>query len=110
MKTAKLKDMERGWFIGNFSPSLLKTNCCEVAVKRYRAGDYEARHFHAVATEYTVVIYGRAKMFGEEFSDGDIVICEPYEKTDFLALQDTVCAVVKIPGATGDKFLCEEDD
>ena len=33
MKTAKLVDMVKGWFIGNFEPTLLKTNDCEVAAK-----------------------------------------------------------------------------
>lgn len=36
MKTAKLEDMTKGWFIGNFNPSLLKTNDVEVAVKSYK--------------------------------------------------------------------------
>ena len=41
MKTAKLEDMVKGWFVGNFEPSLLKTNDVEVAVKSYKKGDYE---------------------------------------------------------------------
>ena len=36
MKIGKLRDMKRGWFIGDFEPSLLKTRDCEVAVKSYR--------------------------------------------------------------------------
>ena len=39
MKKAKLSDMKGGWFIGNFEPSLYKTNDCEVAVKTYKKGD-----------------------------------------------------------------------
>ena len=39
MKTAKLTDMIKGWFVGNFEPTLLKTNDVEVAVKEYRKGD-----------------------------------------------------------------------
>ncbi|GIU68975.1 MAG: hypothetical protein KatS3mg002_0211 [Candidatus Woesearchaeota archaeon] len=33
MKTAKLSEMTKGWFIGNFEPSLHKTNDVEVGVK-----------------------------------------------------------------------------
>ena len=40
MKIDNLDKMIGGWFIGNFEPSLLKTNDCEVAVKRYNKGDY----------------------------------------------------------------------
>ena len=46
MKIANLKDMVKGWFIGNFEPSLLMTNDCEVAVKYYKKGDSEIAHFH----------------------------------------------------------------
>lgn len=54
MKIGKLRDMKRGWFIGDFEPSLLKTRDCEVAVKSYRHGDHEGKHFHKIATEFTV--------------------------------------------------------
>ena len=36
MKKNKLSEMIGGWFIGNFEPSLLKTNYVEVAVKKYK--------------------------------------------------------------------------
>lgn len=61
MKTAKLEDMTKGWFIGNFNPSLLKTNDVEVAVKSYKKGDYEGRHYHKIATEFTCIISGRSE-------------------------------------------------
>ena len=41
MNIAKLEDMTRGWFVGNFTPSLLKTNDVEVAIQKYKKGDYE---------------------------------------------------------------------
>lgn len=107
MKTFKLEQMTNGWFIGNFEPSLYKTNDCEVAVKTYSAGDYETRHFHKIATEYTVVIKGRVKMFDTEYSDGDIIVVEPGDATDFTSITDSMNVVVKIPGANDDKYVCE---
>lgn len=104
MKTVSLSDMKNGWFIGNFEPSLWKTNDCEVAVKSYRAGDYEKRHYHKIAAEYTVIVKGSVRMSGREFQEGDIVIVEPGEATDFMALTDAVNVVVKIPGANNDKY------
>jgi quercetin dioxygenase-like cupin family protein len=105
MKTAKLDNMVKGWFIGNFDPTLLKTNDCEVAVKHYKKGDYEEAHYHKVATEYTVIISGRVKMNGIEYQAGDIIVMEPNESTDFEVLADgTVNVVVKIPGANDDKY------
>jgi len=101
--------MVKGWFIGDFTPSLLKTQDVEVAVKTYRKGDYEGAHFHKIATEYTVIVSGRVRMNGIDYQKGDIVIMEPGEVTDFESLEDeTTNVVVKIPGAQNDKYLIEE--
>lgn len=106
MKIAKLNEMIKGWFIGNFEPSLCKTNDVEVAVKTYKKGDKEDKHYHKIATEYTVVISGRVKMNGIEYVSGDIIVMEPNEETDFECLEDgTVNVVVKLPGANNDKYL-----
>ncbi|MDY6509622.1 MAG: cupin domain-containing protein [Acinetobacter faecalis] len=106
MKLGKITDMTGGWFIGNFEPSLFKTNDCEVALKSYNKGDYEESHYHKIATEYTVIVKGRVKMNGIEYSAGDIIVMEPNESTDFECLEDgTMNMVVKIPGVNNDKYL-----
>ncbi|SEF67336.1 Cupin domain protein [Butyrivibrio sp. Su6] len=107
MKVEKLDDMTKGWFIGNFEPSLYKTNDVEVAVKNYKAGDYEDKHYHKIATEFTLVTKGKVKMFDTEFSEGDIIVVEPGDATDFTAITDAQNVVVKIPGANNDKYLTE---
>ncbi len=105
MKISKLDDMIKGWFVGNFDPTLIKTNEVEVAVKKYKAGDSEETHYHKIATEITVVVSGRIRMNGKEYVAGDIIVMEPGEATDFEALEDTSCTVVKYPGANNDKYL-----
>lgn len=110
MKVAKLDDMVKGWFVGNFEPSLLKTNNVEVAVKEYIKGEKEDKHYHKLATEITVIISGRVKMNGIEYKKGDIIVMEPYEATDFEALEDSVNAVVKYPGVNNDKYLGEPNN
>ena len=105
MKTDKLSNMKGGWFIGNFHPSMFKTNDFEVAVKSYKKGDYEEAHYHKIATEYTVIIIGRAKMNGIEYQAGDIIVMDPSKSTDFECLEDgTINVVIKIPGANNDKY------
>ena len=105
MKVANLESMKRGWFVGNFEPSLYKTNDCEVAVKSYQAGDYEEKHYHKVATEITVIVKGTVRMFDREFAEGDIVVVEPGDATDFTAITDAMNVVVKMPGANDDKYI-----
>ena len=107
MHHAKLSDMQRGWFIGDFVPSLCQTKAVEVAVKEYKAGDSEKAHYHKAATEYTVVIFGRVRMLWEA---GDIIVVEPGDATDFTALTDAVNVVVKLPGAKKDKYLVDEGE
>ena len=110
MKSANIYDMHKGWFIGNFDPSLFKTNDVEVAVKSYKKGDKEEAHYHKIATEYTVVISGSIKMFDKVWKKGDIVVVEPYECTSFEAMEDSENVVVKIPGANNDKYQEEIND
>ncbi len=108
MKQAKLGDMVRGWFVGGFTPTALETEACEVGVKNYQAGDYEAAHYHKIATEITLILSGRVEMCGREWGPGDIVVIEPGEATDFRALTDATNVVVKVPGALNDKYLVSQ--
>lgn len=105
MKRVDLKDFVKGWFIGNFDPSLIKTNDVEVAVKRYKAGDYESAHYHKIATEITVIVFGTVLMNGIKYYSDDIIVIEPNDKTDFECLTDVITVVVKYPGANDDKYI-----
>ena len=105
MNHAKLNDMVKGWFVGSFTPTAYKTDACEVAVKIYKAGDKESAHYHKVATEITLILSGRVRMCGKEWGEGEIVVLEPGETTDFEALTDAVNVVVKTPGALNDKYI-----
>lgn len=105
MKLNKLKDMFRGWVVGNFEPSLYKTDDVEVAVKNYKAGDKEEKHYHKIATEITIISSGRVLMNGVVYNSGDIITIEPGEATDFEALKDTITTVVKIPCVKDDKYI-----
>lgn len=105
MQVAKLESMVKGWFIGNFHPTLYTTEAVEVAVKEYPAGFSEEWHYHKIATEFTVIVYGEVEMNGQRYSKGDIIVISPGEGTDFRTLAPTITAVVKIPGAANDKYL-----
>ena len=105
MEKFKLEDMHRGWFIGNFEPSLFKSNDFEVAIKKYKKGDLEPMHYHKISTEYTTILDGKVKMNGIEYGDGDIVVINPNERTNFEALTDVTTVVVKTPFSKNDKFL-----
>ena len=104
MVSYNLSEMTKGWFVGNFDPSLYKTNDFEVAVKTYLAGSYEPPHFHKIAIEFTVIIEGEVQMNNNYYKQGDIIKISPNEVTDFRAITFAKTVVVKIPGASNDKY------
>ncbi|MAR68298.1 MAG: hypothetical protein CL833_13700 [Crocinitomicaceae bacterium] len=100
-----LDDMIGGWFVGDFEPSVIRTKDFEVAVKRYKAGDKEARHVHKVATELTVIISGKVLMNSQQYGEGSIIEIPPNTSSDFEAIENTVTVVVKTPSVSGDKYV-----
>lgn len=105
MKVNSLKNMFKGWVVGNFNPSLWKTDHVEVAVKSYKKNDYEEKHYHKIATEITIIGKGEVEMNSIKYSTGDIITIMPGESTDFKVLKDTVTTVIKFPCVKNDKFL-----
>ncbi len=106
MDKYNLDDFTKGWFLGNFSPTLLDTKDFEIAIKRYEPGDYEPKHYHKLADEITVVVVGVVSMNDEIYHEGDIVHIAKEEATDFRAITKSVTCVVKVPSAIGDKYDC----
>lgn len=107
MKIYNFKDMIKGWFVGDFNPTSFSTKDFEVAVKIYKQGDSEQKHFHKIATEITLIKKGKVLMNQIEYKEGDIIVMEPGESTDFKALTDAENIVVKIPCVKGDKYIVE---
>lgn len=105
MKLFNLKNYVRGWIIGNFEPSIIKTPDYEVGIKIYKSGDSEAAHFHKLAKEITIICTGRVKMNKIEYVAGDIILIEESDITDFSCLEDSITVVVKSLSVKDDKYL-----
>lgn len=104
MKIHKVEDFTKGWFIGNFKPTLFNTDEFEVCIKYYKQGDYDTRHVHKIATEYTAIIEGTVEMNGVEYKKGDLIEIFPGDYTDFRAITEASTVVVKVPCVKGDKY------
>jgi mannose-6-phosphate isomerase-like protein (cupin superfamily) len=95
--------MIRGWFIGNFEPSVFNADF-EVGIKEYKSGDKELTHYHKKSKEFTVVIYGKIKMNDIIFSKGDIIQIDENENANFECIDDCITVVVKTRSSFNDKF------
>ena len=105
MLKEKLSNMTRGWFIGDFEPSLLKTKDFEVGILTHKKGEEWPKHYHKIATEYTVLISGSMTICGELIEAGTIFILEPNEIADPVFHEDCTVVVVKTPSVIGDKYV-----
>lgn len=108
MKIDHIKNYKRGWFIGNFNPSILKTDKFEIAVMHHDAGEYVQPHFQKTALEYNVVISGRLRCNGHEFVTGDIFVYDILEVADVVVIEETYILCIKTPSLPDDKVLVDD--
>lgn len=99
-----LKNFTRGWIIGDFEPSVLKTKSLDFGVAHFKKGEKHPAHYHKRSTEYNIVVTGKHLIGNKEYSKGDICIIYPNESVSYECLKTGALAVVKIPTGKGDKF------
>ncbi len=105
MKILKLKDMFRGWFLGDFEPSAFKTKDVEVGVLTHKKGEYWQAHYHKVATEINILLKGDMSVNDIHINEGDIFVIEPNEVSAPIFHEDCVVLCVKVPSVPGDKYM-----
>lgn len=99
-----LDNYHRGWFIGNFSPSIHTTNEFEVAVLTHKKGEVWGSHYHKQAREINVLLEGKMLMHGRQICQGMIFVLEPWEVADPIFLEDCKVLCIKTPSIKGDKY------
>jgi len=104
MRTFNLHNFTRGWFIGDFEPSIFKTNQFEVGLLFYKKGEDKSGHYHKIATEYNVLIKGKIEINSVVIEEGTIFIIEPGEIVKPIFYEDCSILCVKSPSIIGDKY------
>ena len=104
MEVLKLDNFTKGWVVGDFDPSIIRTKEFEVCVKHYEAGDAEDAHVHKIAKEITIINEGVYEMNGTRLEKGDIVVLEPGESAWFKCIEGGSNTVIKMPSVIGDKY------
>ena len=106
MKTYNIKDMKHGWFIGNFEPSMLKTDQFEVGHHFWKEGTSPVLHKHNVLTEYNYIVKGCVRIPGDQLLyAGSMFVFEPGDVSDISFMTDTELIVIKVPSIPNDKEI-----
>ena len=105
MRIVDISDFTRGWFVGNFDPSLVKTEDFEVCYKTFVRGQSEAPGVQRIATEVTLVVDGKARINGKILEKGSVCLISPGESADFEAITDCAVIGIKFPSVPHDKVV-----
>jgi len=105
MNIHKIENFFRGWFIGDFEPSVLKTDLFEVGILEHKKGEHWPAHFHEHCTEINYLISGKMIIKGKELNSGDIFVLDKLEIADPEFLEDCKLVVIKTPSIPGDKVI-----
>jgi hypothetical protein len=105
MMIKKINEFTRGWIVGDFDPSIIKTKDFEFAVQYYSRGDKEQGHTHKISDEISVIVYGHFRINDNALSSGEVIWLKPGEEmTSFECLEEGAIAVIKRPSVIGDKY------
>lgn len=104
MNILRLEQFTKGWVVGDFEPSIIRTKDFEVSVRSYEAGDSETEHVHKVATEITIITSGVFEMNGKKLVTGDVVVLEPGQSAWFKCIESGSNTIIKTPSVIGDKY------
>ena len=95
--------MHRGWLIGDFTPSILRTSAFEIAYLHHKKDEVWPAHVHFIADEYNVLIRGSMKLNNETLSQGDIFIVKKGMIVKPTFFEDCEILCVKVPSVPSDK-------
>jgi len=104
VKVSRLEAMHRGWLIGDFTPSVLRTSAFEIAYLHHKKDENWPAHVHNLADEYNVLIRGSMQINNEKISQGDIFIVKKGMMTKAVFFEDCEVLCVKVPSIPSDKI------
>ena len=107
MKKYKIENFTRGWVIGDFEPSLLKTKDFELSICLVEKGYQGEKHIHKIAEEIVFITSGRFRLGEDILETGDIVYISPGDVSGFECLEKGGMTTLKVPCVKGDKYLID---
>jgi hypothetical protein len=109
MKVYSLDDMQLGYFIGNFEPSVFKSKEFEVGYKFHKQGEAWPNHYQKTAIEINLLVRGSMIVNGVTLHAKQIFTFDPKEPAKPVFLTDCEVVVVKVPSVgASDKVIVDE--
>lgn len=104
MIKTSLSKFKGGWIIGNFEPSLIKTNQFEISIKKIPKGYLDKPHYHLGGSEYNVLVSGKLRQLNTDISADEIFIFQAGEVAQVEALEDSVVIAIRNYSDPADKY------
>lgn len=104
MIVSNINEYFKGWFVGDFTPSIHRNTSFEVAHHKHKKGETTYPHYHKVTTELNYIIKGELKVSGKILREGDMWIYEAGEISDVEFLSDIELIVIRWPSIPSDKY------
>lgn len=100
-----MTNMHRGWFIGDFLPSVHRTSGLEVGYLVHKQGEKWPVHYHEHMKEINYLIRGHMTINNRELRAGDIFVFEKGCLAAPTFHEDCELICVKLPSVPGDKII-----
>ena len=116
MEKKNLSEFTNGWIVGNFTPSVIKTDSCEVGIQSWSVGDYSESHVHLITNETNLVLNGLVEFKIQKMNSDEIPQVIQLKKnelltipsgyvTRFLSITDSTLLIIKDQSKTYDKVI-----
>jgi hypothetical protein len=107
MQVSNISNFTKGWFVGDFDPSIFRNPFFEIAHQKHEAGYKTPKHFHKVTTELTYIVKGKMRVGDQVLGEGSIFVYEKGEIADSEVIEDIDIIVLRYPSIPTDKYLVE---
>jgi len=99
-----IDDFVRGWFIGDFTPSIYKTNEYELGVLSHSENEKWGFHFHKEADEINFLLEGRMKLNDKIIEKNSLFVIPKNQIACPIFLKDCQIICIKVPSVPTDKY------
>jgi hypothetical protein len=110
MKTYDIDQFTGGWFVGDFTPAIIRTTAFEAGYKHHVAGESWPVHYHEHMEEVTLLLEGEMHIRGKILKGPCLFLLERNEPADPVFVTDCKVFVIKTPSVPGDKVIIGEEN